>query len=183
MRFLDRTPVLLTGLVLSLALPACKPVVTGCEESPGPADLPDNAFEENPTQWTLGPHSTIDDTKSVCGGARSLKVKLDHGLGTNEVTRSPYFEHVELGKEYELGFHYRYESCSAATLNLQIGNYEKHIQFDGTDGNWGYSSITIKFASEPAWIDIYPTRTGAATDFEGAEFDNNLMWVDDFTLN
>lgn len=183
MRFLDRALFPAAGLLLALALPACKPVVTGCEETPeGGADLPDAAFEENPSLWTLAPHSTIDDTKSVCGGTRSLKVKLDHGLGSMEVTRSAYFEHIEKDKEYELSFHYRYENCAAAGLYLQIGNYDKHIQFDGTNGNWGETSIVVKFFSEPAWIDIYPARTGAATDFEGSQYDNNLMWVDDFVI-
>jgi len=184
MRLLDRAFPLVFGLSLALALPACKPTVTGCEESvEGGADLPDYAFEESPTQWTLAPHSTIDDTRSVCFGSRSLKVKLDQGVGSPDVvTRSPNFTGIQLDKEYEISFHYRYENCASAGLYFQIGNYEKHIQFDGVDGDWGDTSIVVKFQSEPAYIDIYPGREGVATDFQGSQFDNNLMWVDDFVI-
>lgn len=184
MRLLDRALPLVFGLSLAFALPACNPVVTGCEEGvEGGADIPDNAFEEQPTQWILAAHSTIDDTHSVCGGSRSLKIKLDQGVGSPDVfTRSPSFTNIQLDKEYELSFHYRYENAAAAGLWLEIGNYEKHIQFDGTDGNWGETSIVVKFQSEPAYIDIYPGREGDPTTFQGSTYDNNLMWVDDFVI-
>jgi hypothetical protein len=63
-----------------------------------------------------------------------------------------------------------------------MGNYEKRLQFDGTDGRWKNSSLVVKFTTEPAWIDVNPERTGVATDYQGPEFDNNRMWLDDFTI-
>ncbi len=172
-----------TGLFAALPLAGCKPVVTGCEVPfSGGADLPDPSFEETPTQWTLASHSTIDSEEGVCDGSRSLKVELDSGLGSMEVTRSGYFTGITTGKEYEIGFHYRFENCNKASLRLTIGNYDKRLTFDGSEGAWKSASVVVKFANEPAWIDINPERTGAATDYQGAAFDNNLMWIDNFTI-
>lgn len=191
--FLSRAPVLRgrewaafalgTGLLAALPLAGCKPVVTGCEVPySGGADLPDPSFEETPTQWTLAPHSTIDSDNGVCDGTRSLKLELDSGLGSLEVTRSGYFSGLQMGKEYEIGFHYRFENCNKAAVRLTIGNYDKRLVFDGSEGAWKDTSLVVKFATEPAWIDINPERSGAASDYQGPAFDNNLMWIDNFTI-
>lgn len=182
MSFFDRA-LPFAALAFALASPACKPVVNGCVDGPeGGAAVPDGDFEASPTEWQLAPHSTIDATKSICGGAQSLKIELDQGIGSTTPTRSPAFTGVVPGQEYRLSFHYRYESCTAAGLHIQIANYEKNIKFDGTDGNWGDTSIDVTFGSDPAFIDITPFREGAEGDFQGSEYENNLMWVDDFVL-
>ena len=182
MSSLGRLLLSIPALALALGLPACGPTVIGCADDSGDgATLPDGSFEEQPTMWTLAAHSTIDDQEAVCGGASSLRVELDQGIGTGEVTRSAPFAGLEPNKEYEVNFHYRQQHCKAAVLVVHIGNYEKQIQFEG-NGGWGDTSLAITVGSEPTWVDIHPMRVGAAGDFATAEHDDNLMWVDDFTI-
>jgi hypothetical protein len=169
--------------VLALALPACKPIVVGCQEpiEGGPA-VPDASFEEAASLWGLAPHSTIDDQQGVCGGPHSLRVRLDHGLGPAEVTRSAPITGTVPGQTYEVAFHYRFDHCKAASLSVHIGNYEHQLHFEGAGGEWGETSIDVTFGTEPTVIDIRPLREGAESDYATADHDNNLMWVDDFTI-
>ena len=171
------------GLFSGLALAGCNPTVTGCEApDSGGVELPDPSFEESPTQWVLAPHSSIDSEKAVCEGSHSLKVQLDSGIGSTEATRSPTFTGITPGREYELRFQFRYENCKNAELKLVIGNYERLLKFEGVDGTWKDTRFPITFGSDPVWIDVFPRRDGAEGDFQGGEFDNNLMWLDDFTI-
>lgn len=171
------------GLFFGLSLAGCNPTVTGCEApDSGGAELPDPSFEESPTQWVLAPHSTIDSEKAVCEGSHSLKVQLDSGAGSAEVTRSPTFTGVKPDREYEMRFQFRYENCKNAELQLKIGNYERLLKFEGVDGSWKDTTFTVTFGADPVWIDLRPQREGTDADFQGSEFDNNLMWLDDFTI-
>lgn len=170
-------------LALAVALPACKPTVIGCEEDSGGASVTDGSFEEQPTPWALAPHSTIDEQQGVCGSKRSLRVELDQGLGSAETTRSAPLAGLQPGKEYEVAFHYRFDHCAAATLTVDIGSYKHQLHFDGSNGTWGDTSIVVQAGSEPTSIAIHPERTGDPADYATADFDDNLMWVDDFTIH
>lgn len=183
MSFLARLLPSLPLLALAPLLPACGPTVVGCQEdNAGGGFLPDGSFEEQPTQWSLAPHSTIDDEQGVCGGLHSLRVELDQGLGSADVTRSAPFAGLQPNKAYEVNFHYRYESCKAAILFIHVGGNEQQLQFEGTDSKWGETSFIVQLGSEPMWVDIHPGREGDAADFTTPEHDDNLMWIDDFTL-
>lgn len=183
MRAVERLWPSVAALAVALALPACKPTVIGCQQDDADgAILPDGSFEEEPTQWTLASHSTIDDQRGVCDGGRSLHVVLDHGIGTGEVTSSAAFTGLEPNREYELGFHYRYENCKEATLYLEVGSHHEEITFEGTDGTWGESSFVFQVGTDPARLDIRPGRNGAAEDFATSDYDDNRMWVDAITV-
>jgi hypothetical protein len=171
------------GLFFALPLSGCKSVVTGCEEpQSGGAALPDPSFEESPSKWTLASHSTVDDKEGVCNGTHSLRVKLDQGVGTTDVTRSAPLTGLKPGTQYEIGFHYRFENCKKAGLKIKVGTYENDLTFDGNQGEWKEASLFVTVANEPVTVDVNPQRVGTAADFSGSPYDNNLMWIDDFTL-
>ena len=129
----------------------------------------------------LGPTSAIDDTIAA-DGARSLRVTLDHGLGTQSVTRSAYLEDVELNKDYVFSFRYKYANCKKAMFVLSIGNYEKILSLEGTNDVWTEASIVVGVAQKPAWVDIHPQRFGGAVEYAGPEYDNNILWIDDLRI-
>ncbi|MFO0589238.1 MAG: hypothetical protein U0441_17000 [Polyangiaceae bacterium] len=175
---------LLCGAAAAFALSTsgCQTTVIGCESSNGGADIPDPSFEETPTAWQLAPHSTIDAEESVCNGSHALKIELDSGLGPAETTKSAALTGIQAGKQYEIAWQYRFENCNKAELLLTMGNYTKTIHFEGTDGAWKKTSLLVTWGTDPAIIELRPMREGSETDFQGGPFDNNLMWIDDFTI-
>jgi hypothetical protein len=152
----------------------------GSPSTPAPK-LPDSSFEDQPSQWQLGPTSAIDDTTAT-DGTHALRVTLDHGLGTQSVTRSAYLEDIELNRDYVFSFRYKYATCKKAIFVLAIGNYEKRLTLEGTNDAWTEGSLVVSLDHKPAWVDIYPLRLGAAVDYAGAEYDNNRLWLDDLRL-
>jgi hypothetical protein len=183
MKFLERLLPSIPMLVLSFPLAACKSTVIGCQDDgDDSAVLPDGSFQEDPTQWTLAPHSTIDDQLGVCGGSRSLRLALGQGAGPADLTRSAPFAGLVPDKEYEITFHYRYQSCKDATAFVFVGTYEHQVTFQGSDGAWGETSFTVKPGAEPVWVDIRPGRTGDAAAYATPEHDGNLIWVDGFSI-
>lgn len=175
---------LLCGAAATFALAAsgCQTTVIGCETSSGGADIPDPSFEETPSGWQLASHSTIDADESVCDGTHALKIKLDSGLGSTETTKSAPLTGIQAGQQYEISWQYRFENCNKAELLLTMGSYTKTIHFEGTDGAWKKTNLLVTWGTDPAIIEIQPIREGSPTDFTGGPFDNNLMWIDDFTI-
>lgn len=186
MSFVHRLLVTSAAVIVSLAALAqagCQTTIIGCETpNSGGADIPDPSFEEAPAQWTLASHSTIDTEEAVCNGTHALKIQLNAGLGSAEVTRSAPLTGIQSGKQYEVSWQYRFENCSHAELLLKMGSFTKTIHFEGTDGTWQKTSLLVTWNSDPAVIEISPLREGGPTDFQGSAFDNNLMWIDDFTI-
>lgn len=171
------------GLLLAFSLTGCGPTVTGCEATDnGGVELPDPSFEESPTLWTLAPNATIDPEHAVCEGSNSLRVQLDSGSGPAEATRSANFTGTTPGRDYEVRFQFRYENGKAAALRATIGGYAQVIKFDGMDKTFKPVSFTVAFGEEPAWVEIRPEREGDPSQFQGSEFDNNVIWIDDFTI-
>lgn len=186
MRLVHRLFVTSAGLLVALAALAqtgCQTTIIGCETpNSGGAAIPDPSFEEATPSWTLAPNAEIDAEESVCTGAHALKIQLNAGLGTGEATKSAPLTGVVSGKEYEISWQYRFENCSSAQLLLKMGNYTKTIHFEGTDGTWQKTSLLVTWGTDPAVIEVSPLREGGPADFQGAAFDNNLMWIDDFTI-
>lgn len=171
------------GVVLfSGALCSCGSTVNACAESSGGVDVADGDFEESPSSWTLAPHSSIDSEQSVCGGQNSLKITLDEGIGSTELTRSAPITGGS-GSQVEVAFHYRFEHCRDANLVVRVGGYEHRLKFNGTDGTWKDTSFIIELGSEPMTIDIHPEREGSPETLTGADFQDNRMWVDGFTVH
>lgn len=179
-----------SGLVLSLAgvffasvLSGCGPTVTGCEApDSGGAVLPDPSFEETPTKWTLAPNTTIEEGVAVCDGDRSLRVQLDAGTGPAESTRSADITGTQPGRDYEVRFQFRYENGNDAALRVSIGGYNQLIKFDGTDTTFKPVTFTVTFGEEPTWVNVRPEREGSPDQYQGGEHDNNVIWIDDFTI-
>lgn len=164
-------------------LSGCGPTVTGCEApNSGGAALPDPSFEESPTRWTLAPHSSIDEEESVCDGTRSLRVQLDAGIGPAESTRSADITGAKPGRDYKVRFQFRYDNGNAAALRVSIGGYNQLISFDGTEPTFKPVTFTVTFGEEPSWVDVRPERKGSPEQYQGGEFDNNVIWIDDFTI-
>lgn len=153
----------------------------GCGPAPASPKLPGGSFEEQPCAWMMGPTSTIQN-QVTHGGSRALEIRLDHGLGSRSVTRSPYLTDVAIGPEYEITFYYRYEKCASAVFTVQAGDHEKRLQLDGSDAAWRRESMVVSFAKKPAWVDITAGRVGAASSYEGPQFDNNVLWIDDIEI-
>lgn len=129
----------------------------------------------------MGPHTAIVDN-AAHEGKRSLRMELNHGLGSDNVTRSAYFLDVEIGPDYVIDFYYRYENCKSAIFTLHVGAYEKRLSLDGSSAEWKKGSMIVSFAKKPVWLDITAGRMGAAEAYAAAEFDNNVFWLDDVTI-
>jgi hypothetical protein len=190
-------PLLGVGTALCLAVTACTSAgQSETTKAPGdgaptktPGDppptrtpsLPDGSFEGQPSEWGMGPNAVIQGSVAH-GGARALRVELDHGLGSREVTRSAYFGDIDVGPEYVLTFWYRYESCKSAVFTLSIGDYEKKLRLEGSDSSWQKGSIVVSFAKKPAWVDVTAGRLGSADQYAGPEYDDNVLWLDDIEI-
>lgn len=186
MRLVHRLFVTSAGLFVALAALAqtgCQTTVIGCETpNSGGAAIPDPSFEEATPSWTLSTDAEIDPEEAVCTGTQALKIQLNAGLGGTEVARSAQLTGISPDKQYEISWQYRFENCSAAQLVLTMGNFTKTIHFEGTDGTWQKTSLLVTWGSMPPVIVVTPKREGGPADFQGAAFDNNLMWIDDFTI-
>lgn len=198
MKLLARASLLLP---LALSLAACTGTVTSgdattssgaggsgagaaseCAPGAGGAAIPDPSFEEDPSQWLLAPQATLDDQGGACESERSIRLKLDKGLGSMEATRSAYLEHVELNHEYTVTFHYRHERCVSAELAVQVGDFEKAIPLEGTDATWKTASMVVTFQTTPAFVFLQARRMGAYDEYQAPEHDDNLVWVDAFAI-
>src|SRR5262249_40535329 len=93
--------------------------------------------------------------------------------------RSAYFADIDVGPEYVVTFHYRYQNCKSAIFTLAIGDYEKKLALEGTDPKWTQGSIVVSFAKKPAWVDVTAGRRGSADQYAGPQYDDNVLGLDD----
>src|SRR5262245_39789166 len=85
----------------------CGSDTTGPVEEAGVPFVPDGSFEREPSGWSLQSYSTIDASES-CDVEHSLRVELDQGLGSMELTRSSNLENVEVQTSYTISLFYRF---------------------------------------------------------------------------
>ena len=134
-------------------------------------------------------HKGQMDANVTYSGQSSLKLEVGEGCGGRGYkAQGATFKNLRPNQTYVVSYRYRHADC--VDVEMSIGatgpgdDTDDHVPVHGTQDDWQDRSFEFHVGDNPTGWSVVAQlhRYGGCADFEGPEFQNNFVWLDDVSL-